>query len=115
MSLGGAIVQNISVLDDDVNSVVIASGMHSTYLTSGTAITPNILEYYDDPDLISTIAPKPLYLSWGIHEKSMYGHEANTLYSASKIEDAYRIARSLTNNGNEDLIEAAIPDEKIRK
>ncbi len=32
-----------------------------------------------------------------------------------KIEDAYRIARSLTNNGNEDLIEAAIPDEKIRK
>tara|TARA_Y100000741_G_scaffold179523_1_gene136470 strand:- start:423 stop:1607 length:1185 start_codon:yes stop_codon:yes gene_type:complete len=91
LSLGGAIVQNISVLDDDVNSVVIASGMHSTYLTSGTAITPNILEYYDDPDLISTIAPKPLYLSWGIHEKSMYGHEANTLYSASKIEDAYRI------------------------
>tara|TARA_B110000014_G_scaffold255230_1_gene236805 strand:- start:109 stop:1293 length:1185 start_codon:yes stop_codon:yes gene_type:complete len=91
LSLGGAIVQNISVLDDEINSIVIASGLHSTYLTSGTAITPNILKYYDDHDLISTIAPKPLYLSWGINEKSMYGYESNTLYSASKIGNAYKI------------------------
>lgn len=91
LSLGGAVAQNVSVLDDDVSSVVIASGLHSTYLTSGTAITPNILKYYDDPDLLSTFAPKPLYLSWGIYEKSMFGYEANNLYSASKIESAYEI------------------------
>ena len=91
LSLGGAIVQNVSVLDDSVNSVAIASGLHSTYLTSGTAITPNILKYYDDSDLLSTFAPKPLYLSWGIYEKSMFGYEAENLYSASKIESAYEI------------------------
>ena len=91
LSLGGAIVQNISMLDDDVNSIVIASGLQSTYLTSGTAITPGILEYYDDPDLISTLAPKPLYLSWGINENFMFGYEANNLYSASKVKNAYEL------------------------
>ena len=84
-------IYDISVLDDKINSVVIASGIQSTYRTSGTAITPGILEYYDDPDLISTIAPKPLYLSWGIHENSMFGYEAKSQYSASKIKNAYEL------------------------
>ena len=91
LSLGGAIVQNISVLDDKINSIVVASGIQSTYRTSGTAITPAILEYYDDPDLISTLAPKPLYLSWGIHENSMFGYEAKSQYSASKIKNVYEL------------------------
>ncbi len=91
LSLGGDIVQYLSILDNDIKNVAIASGLQSTYLTSGTAITPKILQYYDDSDLISSIAPKSLYLSWGLNESSMFGFEANSLYSASKIEKAFSL------------------------
>tara|TARA_B110000014_G_C20126368_1_gene600420 strand:- start:119 stop:1309 length:1191 start_codon:yes stop_codon:yes gene_type:complete len=91
LSLGGDIAQYLSILDNDIKNIAIASGLQSTYLTSGTAITPKILQYYDDSDLISSIAPKSLYLSWGLNEDSMFGYEANSLYSATKIKNAYSL------------------------
>jgi len=91
LSLGGAITQAVSALVPDIKNTVIASGLVSIYQTTGSGPTPGLLRYFDSPDLISTIAPRNLYLSWGENERSMFGYEARTLYSANLIREAYTL------------------------
>jgi len=91
LSLGGAITQAVSALVPDIKNTVIASGLVSIYQTTGSGPTPGMLQYFDFPDLISTIAPRNLYLSWGENERSMFGYEANTMYSANLIKKAYTL------------------------
>lgn len=91
LSLGGAITQAVSALMPDIKNTIIASGLVSIYQTTGSGATPGVLKYFDFPDLASTIAPRPLYLSWGENERSMFGYEANTLYSANLIKKAYSL------------------------
>lgn len=91
LSLGGAITQAVSALVPEIKNTVIASGLVSMYQTTGSGPTPGLLRYFDSPDLISTIAPRNLYLSWGENERSMFGYEANTLYSANLIKKSYAL------------------------
>jgi len=96
LSLGGPISISTSVLVPEVSSTIIASGLVSIYHT-GIGITPGLLRYFDFPDLALTLAPKPLYLSWGKQEQSGFGVEARDLYAANLIKNGYALLDSPEN------------------
>lgn len=91
LSLGGGIAIVVSALIPDIQNTIVASGLVSIYQTTGSGATPGMLRYFDFPDLAATIAPRNLYLSWGENERSVFGYEANTLYSANMIKKAYTL------------------------
>jgi|GEM_PF-3374581 len=92
LSLGAYIAMSASVLDPGIASTVLASGVISVGHTwsRGTDVLGS-LKYFDGPDLASTLAPRPLYLSYGSRESLGFGIEATTLYSADIISEAYRL------------------------
>jgi len=61
LSLGGGIVQGMGIIQSDIKSIVIASGLVSYDKVGGTGITPGMLEFFDFPDLVASLAPKPVY------------------------------------------------------
>ena len=89
LSLGGAITMLTSALNQEVKSVIMASSITDVY-HSWTYDADGMLKYYDIPDIVSTIAPRPIYLSWGSQEPlPWFSFEAKTLYSVNKIKNAY--------------------------
>ena len=92
LSLGAFIAMSASVLDSNITSTVLASGVISIEHTwsRGTG-TLGTLRYFDGPDLASTISPRHLYLSYGSKETLGFGIEADTLYSADKISQTYEL------------------------
>lgn len=109
LSLGGGITLAVSALVPDIKNTIIASGLVSIYQTAGSGATPGLLKYFDLPDLASTISPRPLYLSWGKNERSMFGYEANTLYSANLVKNAYALFNA------EDKLMIVINEEKFNE
>ena len=71
LSLGGPVAAVVSSLSPDVHTTIIASGIASQHKT-GVGLNPGALKFYDQPDIVATLAPKPLYLSWGINERSEF-------------------------------------------
>lgn len=108
LSLGGPVAATVSSLSPDVNSTIIASGIIMQHMTSG-GLNPEALKFYDQPDIVATLAPKPLYLSWGSNESSEFGHEAEYNYSADLIKKAYQLFNA------EDNIEIIIHDEELNQ
>ena len=108
LSLGGPVASAVSSLAPDVNTTIIASGIASQHKT-GIGVNPGALEFYDQPDIVATLAPKPLYLSWGINESSEFGHEAYSLYSANLIKKAYQFFDAEQN------VEIVIHDEVLNQ
>jgi len=89
LSLGGGIAMSVAVLNEEVKSAIMASAITDVY-HSWTFNADGLLQYYDVPDIVSTIAPRPIYLSWGSQETlPWFSFEAETLYSANKIKNAY--------------------------
>jgi dienelactone hydrolase len=97
LSLGGGIVQGMGIIQSDIKSIVIASGLVSYDKVGGTGITPGMLEFFDFPDLVASLAPKPVYLSWGEYEKSNFRFEVETSYSANIVKKAYSIMNAEQN------------------
>ena len=108
LSLGGPVAAVVSSLSPDVGTTVIASGIISQHMTGG-GLNPGALEFYDLPDIVATLAPNPLYLSWGINERSEFGHEAESLYSANLIKKAYHLFDAEQN------IEIIVHDEELNQ
>lgn len=90
LSLGGGIAMYTAALSDDVTNAVLASSVTSVE-RSFTFDAKGMLQYYDIPDIASMIAPRPIYLSWGLNDNLPFRFEAETLYTASKIQEAYEI------------------------
>lgn len=89
VSLGGGITLLVTALNEEVKSAIMASAITDVY-HSWTFDADGMLLYYDVPDITSTIAPRPIYLSWGSQEiLPWFSFEAETLYSANKIKNAY--------------------------
>jgi len=89
LSLGGGITMVVAALNEEVKSAIMASTISDVY-HSWTFDANGMLQYYDLPDIVSTIAPRPIYLSWGSQETlPWFSFEAETLYSANKIKNAY--------------------------
>jgi dienelactone hydrolase len=97
LSLGGGIVQGMGIIQSDIKSIVIASGLVSYDKAGGTGITPGMLEFFDFPDLVASLAPKPIYLSWGEYEKSNFRFEVETSYSVNIVKKAYSIMNAEQN------------------
>lgn len=91
LSLGGGVVQGMGIIQSDIKSVIIASGLVSYDKAGGTGITPGMLKFFDFPDIVASLAPKPIYLSWGEHEKSNFRFEVETAYSANIVKKAYSL------------------------
>tara|TARA_Y100000996_G_scaffold368675_1_gene315197 strand:+ start:1268 stop:2446 length:1179 start_codon:yes stop_codon:yes gene_type:complete len=108
LSLGGPVAVSVSSLAPNVHSTIAASGIISQQMTGGGS-NPGALKYYDQPDIVASLAPNPLYLSWGINEKSEFGHEAEKLYSASLIKKAYKLF------DEEDNLEIIIHDDEFNQ
>ena len=109
LSLGGPVSIAVSNISPNVSSTIVASGISSKYQTGGSGITPGMLKYFDHPDLVASLSPKPLYLSWGLNERSEFGHEAESLYSANLIKKAYQLFNAEQN------IEIIIHDEELNQ
>jgi len=89
ISLGGGITMLVTALNEEIKSAIMASAITDVY-HSWTFDADGMLLYYDVPDIVSTIAPRPIYLSWGSQEiLPWFSFEAETLYSANKIKNAY--------------------------
>ena len=97
LSLGGGIVQGMGIIQSDIKSIIIASGLVSYDKAGGTGITPGMLEFFDFPDVVASLAPKPIYLSWGEYEKSNFRFEVETSYSANIVKKAYSIMNAEQN------------------
>ena len=97
LSLGGGIVQSMGIIQSDIKSIIIASGLVSYDKAGGTGITPGMLEFFDFPDVVASLAPKPIYLSWGEYEKSNFRFEVETSYSANIVKKAYSIMNAEQN------------------
>jgi len=97
LSLGGGIAQGMAVIQPEIKSVILASGLISYQKTVAPGITPGMLQFFDFPDLVASLAPKPIYLSWGENEKSSFRFEAETLYSAKIIKKAYSVINAEQN------------------
>ena len=97
LSLGGGIVQGMGIVQSDIKSIVIVSGLVSYDKAGGTGITPGMLEFFDFPDLVASLAPKPIYLSWGENEKSNFRFEVETSYSANIVKKAYSMMNAEQN------------------
>ena len=91
LSLGGPVSIAVSNLSPNVSGTIAASGIISQYKTVGSGITPGMLKYFDQPDLAASLSPKPLYLSWGLNEKSEFGYEAKNKYSAELVNNSYKL------------------------
>jgi len=96
LSLGGGTAMYNAALNDEVTSAVFASSVSSVE-RSFTFDANGMLQYYDIPDLVSMIAPRPIYMSWGLNEELPWRFEAETLYSAKKIEKAYQVFNAADN------------------
>ena len=108
LSLGGPVAISVSSLSPNVHSTIAASGIVSQHMAGG-GLNPGALKFYDMPDLVATLAPKPLYLSWGINEKSEFGHEAEKLYSVNLVKKAYQLF------DKEDNLEVNIHDDEFNQ
>ena len=108
LSLGGPVAVSVSSLTPNVHSTIAASGIISQQMTGG-GLNPGALKYYDQPDIVASLAPNPLYLSWGINEESEFGHEAEKLYSASLVKKAYKLFNE------EDNIEIIIHNDEFNQ
>ena len=53
------------------------------------ACSAALIKFFDFPDVVASLAPKPIYLSWGEYEKSNFRFEVETSYSANIVKKAY--------------------------
>lgn len=89
LSLGAGLTMMVTALNEEVKSAIMASGITDVYHSWGSG-RGGQLKYYDTPDIVSTIAPRPIYLSYGSQEPlPQFSFEAETLYSVNKIKNAY--------------------------
>ena len=96
LSLGGGSAMFSAALRDDVTNAVLASAISSVE-KSYTFDADGMLQYFDVPDIVSMIAPRPVYMSWGLNENLPFRFEAETLYSTSKIQEAYEVFNATEN------------------
>lgn len=95
-SLGGGISYWITALDEDVDAVVIASGLYRKSELKIPAslsqfIVPGCLQYFDWPDIAATIAPRPMYISYGSLDIPCYRYEALNQISFTYIKRVYEL------------------------
>jgi dienelactone hydrolase len=82
-SLGSGISVWAGAMFPQVAAVAVASGLRRdaetwTYSYIDQMIVPGMFAYFDHADVASTIAPRPLLLTYGMAEPGQYGIEART-------------------------------------
>lgn len=94
LSLGAGIASTISTYNPNIiKATISASG------TGSVARAPPTLEaaghgkllYFDSNDFVATIAPRPLYVSFGENEHGIFGWEARTNYSGNFFKKVYNL------------------------
>ncbi len=90
---GGKIALRSSLFLPDLKAILLSSSLFSTdhFGTYGNGYNSGFLKYFDNPDLAITIAPRPLYVSWGLNETPPHYFEAKSLYSTDMIKKAYSL------------------------
>lgn len=91
LSLGGGLAHAVSMFDQNITATFIASGTGSVAKTFSIESGGNSLKYYDNPDLLATLAPAYLYLSFGNQEKGVLLYEAQSSYTYNYVKRAYEL------------------------
>ena len=95
LSLGGfhTVVQGI-VNSDHIDALVVASGTGSLLHAPISKFLPPSNGYLlccDTVDKLITVAPMPLYVSFGTQEGTISGREASTGYTEEILTGAYKL------------------------
>ena len=94
LSLGGGHATAQAIINPDaIGAVVVASGVasHVNSPISHQAIGNNQFLCCDTNDKAATIAPKPMYVSFGKKETGTFGWEARTDHTGNFLKDVYRL------------------------
>lgn len=92
LSHGGSLSLSVGVLNPDIKSVVVANTIITVSKTWPIAVKDGeILQYFDAPDFAATMAPRLMYLSWGLKDVKSLGFEAKTQSAANYIKKAYQL------------------------
>ncbi len=75
LSQGGRMTMFASALDERIK-VAVVSGSHNTFRDRvatqaglcGAQIVPKMMPYADTPDILASIAPRPLQIQWGLKD-----------------------------------------------
>jgi len=106
---GGKIALRSSLFLPELKGLLLSSSLFSTenFGTFGNGYNHGFLKYFDNPDLVITLAPKPLYLAWGQNENPPQRYEAQSLHTFTLVKNAYRLLNSEKN------IVGIVHDQKI--
>lgn len=100
LSLGAGHAISQAVINSDVvDAVVVASGIasHANSPISHQAVGRNQLQCCDSNDEAATIAPKPMYVSFGKNEVGGYGWEASTNHTGDFLMKVYALHNAADN------------------
>ena len=101
LSYGGDLTQDQAIINHDViDGVIIASGtgsMDKHVPSTNELTTIDQLLYHDNTDILATITPKPLYISFGKQESILFSWEANTNYTGNFIKQIYKLHNASNN------------------
>lgn len=88
LSLGAGIAKQVSIGNPEINATILASGtgnFHETFsLGNGGP-----LKYFDNYDADALIAPRPLYISFGLKEVGMFNFESKNNFTANFLNNVY--------------------------
>ncbi len=100
LSLGAGHAANTAIINPDViDAVILASGIGSTLyspLNSASGATLK-LKCCDSKDAIATIAPTPMYVSFGLQESTFFRWEAETRHTADFLQGVYDLHQKSDN------------------
>ena len=99
LSQGGRMTMFTTALDERIQ-VAVVSGSHNTFRDRvdlqaglcGAQIVPKIMPHADTPDLLASIAPRPLQLQWGLADPLIIRGPAEE--GIAQIERCYHEADS---------------------
>lgn len=97
LSLGTTFAEMMAVINyEKVNAVALASGVGSVYHSppNHNKVGSDRLLDIDWNDLSASLAPTPLYISYGSQEEDLFGWEVKTNHTANKIQGAYDLLGS---------------------
>ncbi len=101
LSGGAKLATNTAIINHDViDAAILASGIGSTLyspLNYEIGETAELLKCCDSNDMIATIAPTPMYVSFGLQESTFFRWEAETRHTADFLQGVYDLHQKSDN------------------
>lgn len=88
LSLGAGVAKHVSIGNPQINATIIASGTGNFHETFSLG-TGGPLKYFDNYDTDALIAPRPLYISFGLKETGMFNFESRNNFTANFLNNVY--------------------------